>query len=40
MTNTNPRNFVARIRRKETWKYLTKDIIAPLGKAERKTFNK
>lgn len=34
------RNFIARIRRKETWKYLTKNIETPLGKAERKTFNK
>ena len=34
------RSFIAKIRRKETWKYLTKDIMTPLGKAERKTFNK
>lgn len=34
------RSFIAKIRRKETWKYLTKDINTPLGKAERKTFNK
>lgn len=34
------RSFIAKIRRKETWKYLTKDIETPLGKAERKTFNK
>lgn len=41
MTNTNARSFVSRIRRKETWKYLTKDITQTLGKAERKsTFNK
>lgn len=34
------RSFVARIRRKETWKYLTKDIEQPLGKPERaSTFN-
>ena len=32
------RNFIAKIRRKETWTYLTKDIDTPLGKAERKTF--
>lgn len=41
ITQTNPRSFVARIRRKETWKELTKDIDYPLGKSERKsTFNK
>ena len=34
------RSFIAKIRRKETWKYLTKDINTPLGKGERKTFNK
>lgn len=34
------RSFIAKIRRKETWKYLTQNIDAPLGKAERKTFNK
>lgn len=34
------RSFIAKIRRKETWKYLTKDIKTPLGKAERKTFNR
>lgn len=39
MTNTNAKTFVARIRRKETWKYLTQNIITPLGKQERKTFN-
>lgn len=33
-------SFIARIRRRETWKYLTKDIPGSLGKAERKTFNK
>ena len=32
------RNFIAKIRRKETWTYLTKDIDTSLGKAERKTF--
>ena len=32
------RNFIAKIRRKETWTYLTKDIDTPSGKAERKTF--
>ncbi len=32
------RNFIAKIRRKETWTYLTKDIDTLLGKAERKTF--
>ena len=32
------RSFIAKIRRKETWTYLTKDIDTPLGKAERKTF--
>lgn len=39
MTNTSAKTFVAKIRRKETWKYLTKDISQPLGKAERKTFS-
>jgi hypothetical protein len=34
------RSFIAKIRRKETWKYLTKDINTPLGKAERKSYNK
>ena len=34
------RSFIAKIRRKETWKYLSKDIQQPLGKQERKTFNK
>ena len=33
-------SFIARIRRKETWKYLTKDIDEVLGKAEKKTYNK
>lgn len=32
------RSFIAKIRRKETWTYLTKDIDTPLGKAERKSF--
>ena len=32
------RSFIAKIRRKETWRYLTKNINQPLGKAERKTF--
>ena len=41
MTNTSPRNFVARIRRKETWKWLTEDYDGELGKAQRpSTFNK
>lgn len=41
MTNTNAKTFVARIRRKETWKELTKNIDQVLGKPERKnTFNK
>lgn len=41
MTNTNAKNFVARIRRRETWKYLTRDYKEALGKPERKsTFNK
>ena len=39
MTNTNAKTFVTRIRRKETWKYLTQNITTPLGKQERKTFN-
>ena len=33
------RSFIAKIRRKETWRYLTKNIKSPLGKAERKTFS-
>lgn len=41
MTGTNARNFVSRIRRRETWKKLTNNYNKPLGKAEReKTFNK
>lgn len=32
------RSFIAKIRRKETWTYLTKNIDTLLGKAERKTF--
>lgn len=41
ITQTSPRCFVAKIRRKEIWKNLTKDIDYPLGKGERKTtFNK
>ena len=32
------RSFIAKIRRKETWKYLTENIDTPLGKAERKSF--
>lgn len=40
ITGTSAKSFVARIRRKETWKYLTKDIDQPLGKPQRKsTFN-
>ena len=40
ITNTNARTFVAKIRRKETWKHLTKDITQTLGKPERKsTYN-
>jgi hypothetical protein len=38
MTGFPVKSFIAKIRRKETWKYLTKDITTPLGKAERKTF--
>ena len=40
ITGTNARSFVARIRRKETWKELTQDIKTPLGKGCRSTFNK
>ena len=41
MTNTSVRNFVARIRRRETWKYLTDGYDGVLGKAERlSSFNK
>lgn len=41
LTNTNARSFVARIRRRETWKYLTDGYEGVLGKAEREsTFNK
>lgn len=36
MTGLPIRGFIAKIRRKETWKYLTKDINQPLGKYERK----
>ncbi len=39
ITGLPVRSFIAKIRRKETWKYLTKDINTPLGKAERKTFS-
>ena len=39
MTNTNAKTFVARIRRKETWKYLTQNIDFSVGKQERKTFS-
>lgn len=38
ITGLPVKSFIARIRRKETWRYLTKDIKQPLGKAERKTF--
>lgn len=38
ITGLPVRSFIARIRRKETWRYLTKNINQPLGKAERKTF--
>lgn len=38
LTGFPVRSFIARIRRKETWKYLTQDITQPLGKPERKTF--
>ena len=34
------RSFIAKIRRRETWRHLTNDIKTPLGKGERKTFNK
>lgn len=40
LTGFPVRSFIAKIRRKEIWKYLTKDILQPLGRAERKTFNK
>lgn len=41
ITNTNAKTFVSRIRRKETWKELTKNIDYPLGKAEHNwSFNK
>lgn len=33
------RSFIAKIRRKETWKYLTTSVDSPLGKGERKTFS-
>lgn len=39
ITGLPVRSFIAKIRRKETWKYLTKDINTPLGKSERKTFS-
>lgn len=38
LTGFPVRSFIAKIRRKETWKYLTQDITQPLGKSERKTF--
>lgn len=38
--NIKVRSFIAKIRRRETQKYLTKDIHQFLGKAERPTFNK
>lgn len=41
MTNTSARSFVSRIRRRETWKHLTKDYQGVLGKGERvSSFNK
>ena len=41
ITGLPARSFISRIRRGETWKYLTKDITTPLGKAQRpSTFNK
>lgn len=41
MTNTSARSFVSRIRRRETWKYLTQDYQGVLGKGERvSSFNK
>ena len=39
ITGLPVRSFIAKIRRKETWRYLTKDIDQPLGKAARKTFS-
>lgn len=40
ITETSAKGFVARIRRRETWKHLTQDIDQPLGKAQRSsTFN-
>lgn len=40
ITGLPSRSFIAKIRRGETWTYLTKDISVSLGKAERKTFNR
>ena len=39
ITGLPVKSFIAKIRRKETWKYLIKDIKQPLGKAERKNFS-
>lgn len=35
MTNLPIRGFIEKIRRKETWKYLTKEIHRPLGKVRK-----
>ncbi len=35
MTGTNAHSFVSKIRRRETWKHLTKDYDGVLGKAKR-----
>ena len=39
ITGLPARNFIAKLRRREIRKDLTKDIKQPLGKSERKTFN-
>ena len=37
MTGLSARSFIGKIRRRETWKYLTKDIEIPLGKTKGST---
>ena len=39
MTGLPVRSFISKIRRRETWKYLTEDFNGTLGKGERKSFN-
>lgn len=37
MTGLSARNFISKIRRRETWKYLTNNIETPLGKTKGST---